>query len=293
MVAAGIAGCGDANPPSRCGDGACEGRETSYNCPLDCGRPANHCGDGYCNYGETASTCPNDCDDGGGYCGDGYCGSGETKTSCPQDCGGTTPTTPKSCGPDHLPIDRSGTYLGVSFEPQQCTEWCWAGVSVMVASYYGIGASECSLASVRNGYQQGACCFQGACQTSQCNTPAPPLVIESMLRDVLGIHGLSVNNGLTEQQVQTELSNGRPFIVGYLNSFAGHVVLVDGFQPSGSGYVYSVLDPFYGSFAVSYNQLAYGYMGGGMQWRWGYTAYHLSPRTDGCNTRFDPACACR
>jgi hypothetical protein len=270
----GASACGGNDSP-RCGDGVCNNGETPRSCTLDCGVPADHCGDGYCNFGERANTCPEDC------------GGGGTN-------GGTNGGTTTSCGPDHLPVNPSGVRLGVSPLPQLCSEWCWASVSTMVASYYGIGATECGLASIRNSQPPNACCFQNACQFSQCNTPAPPLVIESMLRDVLGIRGQSINNGLTERQVLTELSNGRPIIVGYLNSVSGHVVLVYGYVPNGNGgFSYLVADPFYGPFTVSYNQLAYGYVGGGTQWRWGYTAYRLSPRTDACNTQFDSGCICR
>lgn len=47
-----------------------------------------YCGDGVCNGSETSSSCPGDC---GGYCGDGYCSGNETPTSCAADCCGYNP----------------------------------------------------------------------------------------------------------------------------------------------------------------------------------------------------------
>lgn len=51
---------GESTPPY-CGDGACNGDETSETCPEDCGA-APYCGDGTCNGDETPATCPEDCD---------------------------------------------------------------------------------------------------------------------------------------------------------------------------------------------------------------------------------------
>lgn len=101
--------------PAKCGDGVCNGDETTATCPMDCGSacgdgvcngnenytvcpqdcPANVCGDGICggyNIGETCKTCSVDCPCIGpnckkGCCGDGVCSSGESAASCPIDCG--------------------------------------------------------------------------------------------------------------------------------------------------------------------------------------------------------------
>jgi len=72
----------DSTDSTICGDGECNGDETSVSCSSDCGS----CGDGHCNTNETPDSCPQDC---GVPCGDGACdaSSGETCLSCPQDCG--------------------------------------------------------------------------------------------------------------------------------------------------------------------------------------------------------------
>ena len=51
------------NPPA-CGDGLCNGTDTTRNCPADCG---SSCGDGVCNGEEGTADCPADC---GTACGD-------------------------------------------------------------------------------------------------------------------------------------------------------------------------------------------------------------------------------
>lgn len=75
-----------------CGDGACNGAETTATCPADC--PASFCGDGTCagfSLGENCKTCLADCPCIGanckkGCCGDGQCSINETASSCPVDC---------------------------------------------------------------------------------------------------------------------------------------------------------------------------------------------------------------
>jgi hypothetical protein len=70
-----------------CGDGVCNGTETSVTCPADC--PTSVCGDGVCNGTETSVTCPADCPT--SVCGDGVCNGTETNISCPADCNVTPP----------------------------------------------------------------------------------------------------------------------------------------------------------------------------------------------------------
>jgi subtilisin family serine protease len=46
--------------PSCCGDGTCEGSESSFTCDVDCGPPPL-CGDGNCDPGEDSCSCATDC----------------------------------------------------------------------------------------------------------------------------------------------------------------------------------------------------------------------------------------
>lgn len=75
-------------PPTRCGDGACDGGETPGTCPADCEDGAPICGDGVCEVGETPDDCAADCDDGGPVCGDGTCDEGEACAADCDPCGG-------------------------------------------------------------------------------------------------------------------------------------------------------------------------------------------------------------
>ncbi|HEV8325633.1 MAG TPA: hypothetical protein VG389_28750, partial [Myxococcota bacterium] len=63
-----------------CGNGLCDGVETSCDCPGDCGSPM---GDGVCNCGETCGV-DADCSP---CCGDATCDATETSCTCAPDCG--------------------------------------------------------------------------------------------------------------------------------------------------------------------------------------------------------------
>ena len=88
-----------------CGDGKCEGAESSLTCPADCGPPPNACGNGKCEASETCASCAADCACPAGLkcagtvcqfaatCGNGSCETGETMASCCADCGCPTGQT--------------------------------------------------------------------------------------------------------------------------------------------------------------------------------------------------------
>jgi hypothetical protein len=193
-----------------------------------------------------------------------------------------------------LAPSTEGALLPIGPIGQQCPQWCWAAVISMIASAYGTVAAQCELASAKAGFNAPSCCNYAACAYPICDQPAPTFQMEQVLGSLLGIHGTSVQGKISESELRSEIANGRPVIVGYLNSFAGHVVLVTGFGPGPAGSApYHVVDPYYGVFDIPYAQLAYGYMGGGTSWTWGYTAYRLSPYANGCNFAWDPGCGCK
>ncbi len=94
-----------------CGDNMCNGDETAFSCPLDCGAPPIMCGNNICELGETAQSCPADC----GFiptCGNAMCEEGETALTCPSDCAAELPP-PTTVEPDHR-VDLSDTRMSVA-----------------------------------------------------------------------------------------------------------------------------------------------------------------------------------
>ncbi|QSQ12194.1 tenascin-X [Myxococcus landrumensis] len=87
--------CGGTEPMCQpcayiCGDNVCDtaNGESINTCPEDC-TPTPSCGDGSCNGSETSSSCAADCP-APPWCGDGVCNNAETNVSCASDCNSPT-----------------------------------------------------------------------------------------------------------------------------------------------------------------------------------------------------------
>ena len=117
-----VLGCelGDPFPNAVCGDGTCNGSETTGTCAQDC--PAPFCGDQSCNNGETQQSCPGDCGQPGPVCGDTVCEGTENSSNCPADCAAPPPT-------DCIPLERivGDNWFGIdsiSFEAGETKRFC-------------------------------------------------------------------------------------------------------------------------------------------------------------------------
>ena len=272
-----VTSCSSSSPPSpRCGDGECSGNETASTCPSDCTAPPPRCGDGRCEWdrGENRNNCSIDCGD-------------PPLTIAPGTNGNVVHTY---CG-DRLALPASGVVLPITRLSQLCTEHCWSTALAMLSHYYKLPVSECGLASANAGFIEPVCCLHGACSTPACDKPAAPDKIDEVIES-LGVYAARRNAPITGATLANEIANGRPVLIGYDDSFAGHLVLVRGVSGSWEDPRYDVLDPFYGEFSVSYAELRDGYVRGATPWSWSTTWYHLSPSPDGCNTNFDPTCGC-
>lgn len=168
---------------------------------------------------------------------------------------------PRTC---NEPISTTPVVISLQPMGQICQQWCWSATLTMVANYYGKSINICVPPSVKTGLQ---CCNWAACSNQICNQPATTNEMANHFV-ALGVHGRVDPRALTEKELQTEISNGRPVIIAYQSSFSGHVVLVMGFSPGKNGVasVYRVVDPYYGIFDVPYKQVRYGYNNGSFTW---------------------------
>jgi hypothetical protein len=173
-----------------------------------------------------------------------------------------SPTDP-SCG-GTPPVAPSSRTLSIAAIPQQTQLWCWAATSEMIFRYYGRPVTQCQLVSA---YLNRPCCTgDPACIVGSGNMET----IQQGLFLLGGIRSIHVGP-ITFGQIVTEISAGRPIMVGYRNSFAGHVVLVTGYNTA-NNFVH-VLDPFYGTFDVPYGAtFAYG-----GQYIWSDSLVGISP----------------
>lgn len=83
--------CGGACPPdacgggATCGDGTCDGAETTQSCAADCPPPVCNT-NGTCDAGETTQSCAADCPPAPACDNDGVCDANEVYATCMTDC---------------------------------------------------------------------------------------------------------------------------------------------------------------------------------------------------------------
>ena len=211
--------------------------------------------------------CPSYCDD---HPNEKYCGGpGTTVIQPPVGAGGGE----NSCKtePSSSAIELSIPYIG-----QECNELCWDASIDMVAQYYGKNFRECDIASWLVGARTGVqhdCCYYGACNDPYCNQPAQADEMAAVLSKGLSIHGIEQAQPLSEKQIQLELTNHRPIIVGFQGPFSGHAAVIVGYTP-GNPVIYHIHDPW-----PTLGEVMTDYMGllngpNGAQWR--YSFYQLN-----------------
>ena len=153
---------------------------------------------------------------------------------------GSSPTEPGPSG--------SRRILAVPYVSQQTPVWCWAAVSEMVFRYYRRPGTQCEILSAWFHFN---CCAAAQYCLSTASI--------QQIRETLGANGLrstAVAGPVPFQVLAAEIDAGRPLILGYRGSFAGHVVVLYGYDQANNVYIH---DPYYGSFVVPYGaSFSYG-----------------------------------
>lgn len=190
------------------------------------------------------------------------------------------------------PIRTQGIMLPIPVRSQECSERCWAAVLGMLSRYYGKNLQECDFAGRRS---ERNCCIPDSCNNEPCNLPASEAQIGDMMEYELGLHYQYIRGQLTEANLQSELSNGRPVVVGFGREESNHVSLVIGFitveKDGGRSAVYHLADPWpdIGLLQIGYPELL---AGPNPPLPWSASWMRISPREDGCNENFDQTCGC-
>lgn len=206
---------------------------------------------------------------------------------------GLSPEVPQRFCRDR-PIKIRGQMLPIPSRTQECTERCWAAVLTMVGRYYGKNLQECDFAGIRS---RSNCCTPNSCTDEACNQPASENQVGDMMNHDLSLLHNFTRRQLTESELQLELSNGRPVVIGFGQNDSAHIALVTGFiiveQDGEERNIYHLTDPWpqIGVVQWTYNDLLAGppY---DVPLPWRATWFRISPREDGCNERFDPLCGC-
>ncbi len=162
------------------------------------------------------------------------------------------------CDTRMLPASASNFKIviipNLSVQRQEQSNWCWLACSASVHNYYDPQhpVSQCGLASNATGLQ---CCTSPV--LPGCNIPGFP----SGCLTYLGNRATSFPiNQLSFPQVQTEVNNNRPIVLGYTQEgkAVGHTVVICGYDDNETANVY-VIDPLSGIGLVPFSNLLFTY----------------------------------
>jgi len=171
----------DAAAPE-CGDGVCNGNETTDTCYGDCPLVAL-CGDGACNGTENTSNCLKDCPTGSPICGDGLCQKPEGPLACPVDCNplvsGILVCLQAKCGAAtaaclanqacYNVLGEAAACLTNCAGSADCVDWCKTSVS---KTPLAVPVVDCGFDACL-GAPAGKICGDGTCEASETKMKCP------------------------------------------------------------------------------------------------------------------------
>lgn len=177
--------------------------------------------------------------------------------------------------------------LLVPLRSQEQGSWCALASVQMVASYYGLVASQCRLADLRDGYPEGTCCAAPTDTRCDHGTAFWPLI---KVISALGLYGAASPGPLAEDELRDEILNGRPVILVEAATTFSHAVVAFGYDEGTADEpaTFALNDPVSGFKQLSYTELRAQYWSGSSIASG--TFYRLAPSPDGCNRGFDPTC---
>jgi hypothetical protein len=119
-----------------------------------------------------------------------------------------------------MAVHSQAQVLNVPEVIQEQDQWCWAGVSKATLNYYGVNQAQCDIAEyarqVITWYNFGTtnCCVD---PTLGCNYWNYNYGYDGSIQDILVHFGSIQNYGsvspLTQPEITTEITAGRPFII--------------------------------------------------------------------------------
>jgi hypothetical protein len=145
------------------------------------------------------------------------------------------------------------TFFNISFSQnlnvpqviQERSEWCWVGVSKAVLDYYGFPLSQCEIAEYArqsitwNNFGTTDCCVN---PNLGCNYWNYNYGYSGSIQDILlhfgNIQNSGVNTTLSITQINSQISNGKPFIVRWgWTTGGGHFVVGHGINGTNVSYM--------------------------------------------------------
>lgn len=146
-----------------------------------------------------------------------------------------------------IPANIHSKVLDLPLAIQEQDQWCWAGVSQSILSYYGLNIKQCDIAEYTrknadwHDFGDVHCCDD---PTMGCNYWNYMWGELGSIEDILYNWGVEVKNyarHLTEQEVIKEIDSGKPFIIRWgWDTGGGHFVNGYGIEKS----MVSYMDPW-------------------------------------------------
>jgi len=152
-------------------------------------------------------------------------------------------------------VENASKVLSVPKTKQEQTNWCWAGCSSAVFSYYGKKIKQCYIADFA--WSKVTCCKSAG----PCNKVNSMYGEKGSIVDILKhwcVKSASVASALTFAGCKTEINAQRPFIIRYQWSDGkGHFLVVNGYSTGSSGndeklYLMDPGNGSYGFFTYAY-----------------------------------------
>ncbi len=161
----------------------------------------------------------------------------------------------------------------------------WAAGIAMISNYLGMPKAPCQIASYKT--PGGVtCCDPGFLSATgfdaDCRRAASADKINRTC-EAINLHYSYIQRPLSERELRTEISNGRPVLISQYTGYNAHqqIYLLDGFSKN----LYHVLDP-------AANGKAWDITYAGLFKRWNESWLLFSFRQDACNPQFNTNCEC-
>jgi Peptidase_C39 like family len=139
--------------------------------------------------------------------------------------------------------------LNIHLITQEHSEWCWAGASKAVLSFYKKTPSQCRIVNWAFGINY-ACGNNYFNWNSQANQPNSMYGDNGSVQDILnawGVPNTALSNYLSWAHVVSDIGANRPFVMRYgWTNGGGHIVVGRGYETvNGVNYLY-IMNPWPG-----------------------------------------------
>jgi hypothetical protein len=139
--------------------------------------------------------------------------------------------------------------LAVPLVTQEHSQWCWAGSSKAVLSFYNQNPSQCQIVNWAFGLNYA--CGNGTFNwNSYANQPNNMYGSGGSVQNILshwGVPNSAINSYLSWSSVVSDINANRPFVIRYgWTGGGGHIMVGRGYETSnGTNYVY-IMNPWPG-----------------------------------------------